>query len=234
MKIDIWSDVVCPFCYVGKRHLEQALEQFPHADDVEIEWHSFELDPNAENKPDGSLVDALAAKYGMSTEQATASQEQLAARAGAVGLDFQWRQAKLSNTFDAHRLIHLAKSLGRQDAMKERLLRAYFSEGEPVGDTDTLVRLATEIGIDEAVAREALVSGAHAEDVRRDEAQARAYGISGVPFFVIDEKYGISGAQPTEVFEQALDQAWTEAHPLTMVTPAGASNASCDGDGCSI
>jgi predicted DsbA family dithiol-disulfide isomerase len=235
MKIDIWSDVVCPFCYVGKRHLEQALEAFPHADDVEVVWHSFELDPGAATESEGYLVDKLAAKYGMSVEQATAGQEQLAARAAAVGLDFRWQQAKLANTFDAHRLIHLAASLGRQDVMKERLLRAYFTEGEQVGDRETLVRLAAEAGIDADTAREALASDAWGEDVRRDEAQARAYGINGVPFFVIDEKYGISGAQPTEVFEQALAQAWGEAHPLQMVTPAGtAGGPSCDGDGCTV
>ena len=174
----------------------------------------------------------LAAKYGMTREQAVASQESLAANAATVGLEFNWQQTKAGNTLHAHRLIHFAATEGRADAMKERLLRAYFTEGEQIGDREVLVRLAAEVGLDEARAREVLVSGLHTDDVRADIAQAQAYGIRGVPFFVIDGKYGISGAQPTPVFAQALDQAWAEAHPLQMVHTDG--GGACDGDSCAI
>lgn len=232
MKVDIWSDVVCPFCYVGKRRLEEALESFAHSDEVEVVWHSFQLDPGAPAIAEGRTVDKLAAKYGMTLEQAVAAQESLAANAATVGLEFNWQQTKSGNTFDAHRLIHFAASRGRADAMKERLLRAFFTEGEQVGDREVLVRLVGEVGLDTAQAREALESGAHAEEVRADIAQAQAYDIRGVPFFVIDGKYGISGAQPTELFSQALNQAWTEAHPLQMVPTKG--DAACEGDGCTI
>ncbi len=173
----------------------------------------------------------------MTLEQAVAAQESLAANAATVGLEFNWQETKSGNTFDAHRLIHFAATQGRADAMKERLLRAFFTEGEQVGDREVLVRLAAEAGLDEQQAREALESGAHAEDVRADIAQAQAYGIRGVPFFVIDGKYGISGAQPTELFSQALDQAWTEAHPLQMVTTDGDATgqaAACEGDSCAV
>lgn len=232
MKIDIWSDVVCPFCYIGKRRLEAALAEFPHRDDVEVVWHSFELDPTAEAAPAGTLPDRLARKYGMSREQAVASQENLAANAATVGLDFQWAKAQPGNTFDAHRLIHLAGASGLADPAKERLLRAYFTEGRAIGDRDTLVELATEVGLDPAVVRQVLESDDYAREVRADEDQARAYGINGVPFFVLAGKYGVSGAQPTEVFTEALTQAWTETHPLQMVT--GATGEGCGGDGCAV
>jgi predicted DsbA family dithiol-disulfide isomerase len=234
MKVDIWSDVVCPFCYIGKRRLEEALASFAHRDDVEVVWHSFQLDPGAPAIAEGRTVEKLAAKYGMTLEQAVAAQESLAANAATVGLEFNWQETKSGNTFDAHRLIHFAATRGRADAMKERLLHAFFTEGEQIGDRDVLVRLAGEAGVDEQQAREVLESGAHAEQVRADIAQAQAYGIRGVPFFVIDEKYGISGAQPTELFSQALNQAWTEAHPLQMVTTDSGTDAACEGDNCAI
>jgi predicted DsbA family dithiol-disulfide isomerase len=233
MKVDIWSDVVCPFCYIGKRRLEEALESFAHRDDVEVVWHSFQLDPTAPAIAEGRTVDKLAAKYGMTLEQAVAAQESLAANAATVGLEFNWRETKSGNTFDAHRLLHFAATQGRADAMKERLLRAFFTEGAQIGDRDVLARLAGEAGVGQQQAREVLESGAHADEVRADIAQAQAYGIRGVPFFVIDGKYGISGAQPTELFSQALDQAWTEAHPLQMVT-TDAGDATCEGDSCAI
>jgi len=235
MKVDIWSDVVCPFCYIGKRRLEEALESFAHRDEVEVVWHSFQLDPSAPAIAEGRTVEKLAAKYGMTLEQAIAAQESLAANAATVGLEFNWQQTKSGNTFDAHRLIHFAATVGKADAMKERLLRAFFTEGEQVGDRAVLVRLAGEAGLDIEQAREVLESSAHAEEVRADIAQAQAYNIRGVPFFVIDGKYGISGAQPTELFSQALNQAWTEAHPLQMVTTdGGATDAACEGDSCAI
>ena len=232
MKVDIWSDVVCPFCYIGKRRLEEALEGFAHRDDVEVVWHSFQLDPGAPAIAEGRTVDKLAAKYGMTLEQAIAAQESLAANAATVGLEFNWQDTKSGNTLDAHRLIHFAATRGQADAMKERLLRAFFTEGEQIGDRDVLVRLATEVGLRVDEVASVLESGRHTEDVQSDIAQAQAYGIRGVPFFVIDGKYGISGAQPTAVFTQALGQAWAEAHPLQLVAAEG--GGACEGDSCAV
>ena len=238
MKVDIWSDVVCPFCYIGKRRLEEALEGFAHRDDVEVVWHSFQLDPGAPAIAEGRTVDRLAAKYGMTLEQAIAAQESLAANAATVGLEFNWQDTKSGNTLDAHRLIHFAASRGQADAMKERLLRAFFTEGEQIGDRDVLARLAAEVGLRADEVASVLELGRHTDDVQSDIAQAQAYGIRGVPFFVIDGKYGISGAQPTAVFAQALGQAWAEAHPLQMVTADGGGGAcegdSCEGDSCAV
>jgi predicted DsbA family dithiol-disulfide isomerase len=233
MKVEIWSDVVCPWCYIGKRRLEEALSQFAHKDDVEVVWRSYQLDPVTPTKPGQSVTDALASKYGVSRAQAQAMNDRVTAVAAEVGLEYHMENAKHSNTFDAHRIIHLGKERGIQDAVKERLMKAYFVEGEAVGDADTLVRLASEAGLDADEAREVLASGKYADDVRADEKRARMFGISGVPFFAVDEKFGISGAQPAEVFAETLEAAWAEDHPL--VTVAGAQSADmCEGDACAI
>ncbi len=235
MKIDIWSDIVCPFCYIGKRHLEQALADFEHRDEVEIVWHSFELDPSAPAVADKSLVEKIADKYGISVEESTRMQEQVAASAEAAGLTLAWSEARYGNTFDAHRLVHLAATKGLADAAHERLMRAYFTEGLAVGDHDTLVRLGAEIGLDEAEVRELLGGDGLAVEVRADQEQARAYGITGVPFFVLDGKYGVSGAQPVELFRQALAQAWAERSPLQMVAATGEKgDPTCGPDGCTV
>lgn len=212
MRIDIWSDIVCPFCLIGKRHLELALERFEHADDVEIVWHSFELDPNLEAVSDLSLVEKIAGKYGMSLAESQRSQENVAARAAEVGLQFNWQKARFGNTFDAHRLVHLAAAHGLATNAQERLMRAYFTEGVAVGDRAELQRLGEEIGLAADELRGVLAGDAYAEQVRADETAAAELGISGVPFFVLDGKYAISGAEPVELFEQALAQAWNENH----------------------
>ena len=211
MKIEIWSDIACPWCYVGKRRFEQALQQFEHAGDVEVTWRSFELDPHAPRIHAESQDELLAKKYGMPVEKARAMNERMTAEARKEGLDFHLDRVKVGNTFDAHRLVHLAAESGRAEVMKERLMRAYFTEGEAVGDPDTLVRLGAEVGLGEERVREVLVGDAYASDVRADEERARSFGISGVPFFAIDEKYGVSGAQPAEVLLGALSQAYEEA-----------------------
>lgn len=211
MKIEIWSDIACPWCYVGKRRFERALEQFEHAGDVEVVWRSFELDPSAPRTHAESQDELLAKKYGMPVEKARAMNERMTGEARKEGLDFHFDRVKVGNTFDAHRLVHLAAATGRADAMKERLMRAYFTEGEAVGDPDTLVRLGVEVGLDDARVREVVSGDAYAEDVRDDEQRAQSFGISGVPFFAIDEKYGVSGAQPSEVLLGALRQAYEEA-----------------------
>lgn len=211
MKVEIWSDIACPWCYVGKRRFERALEQFEHARDVEVVWRSFELDPHAPRTHTESQDELLAKKYGMPVEKARAMNERMTAEARKEGLDFHLDRVRVGNTFDAHRLVHLAAESGRADAMKERLMRAYFTEGEAVGDPATLVRLGIDVGLDEAKVREVVNGSAHAKDVRADEERARAFGISGVPFFAIDERYGVSGAQPSEVLLDALRQAYEEA-----------------------
>jgi Predicted dithiol-disulfide isomerase involved in polyketide biosynthesis len=210
MKVEIWSDIACPWCYVGKRRFEAALEQFEHASDVEVVWRSFELDPNAPRLREGSQHEHLAEKYGMPVERARAMNARMTSEGEKEGIDFDFDRVKMGNTFDAHRLVHLAAETGRADAMKERLMRAYFTEGESVADPDTLVRLGAEVGLDPARVREAVTTDAHAADVRADEERARAFGISGVPFFAIDERYGVSGAQTPDVLLDALRRAYEE------------------------
>ncbi|SRR5258707_3766103 len=235
MQVEIWSDVVCPWCYIGKRRFESALADFKHRDQIEVVWKSFELDPKAPRTSEDTLNQMLAKKYGMSVEKAAAANERVTSLAAQEDLDYHLDLAHPGNTFDAHRLIHLAASHGLQGEMKERLMHAYFTEGQPVGDTETLVKLGVEVGLDAEEARAVLANAEYADEVKADEQEARTLGISGVPFFVIDQKYGISGAQPTELFQQALAQAWAESHPLIQVSSASSDDAgSCSGDSCEI
>lgn len=210
MLVEIWSDIVCPWCYIGKRRLETALKTFEHADEVEIVWRSFQLDPGM---PKGEFIpvyDYLARKFGTGRERVVRMTEQVTALGAAEGLAYDQPNTIYGNTFDAHRVLHLAKAQGRGTEAHERLLRANLCEGETL-DNDTLVRLAAEIGVDEADTRKVLDSDAYADDVNADIRQARAYGANGVPFFVLDRAYGVSGAQPAEVFSQALRQAYAAA-----------------------
>jgi predicted DsbA family dithiol-disulfide isomerase len=209
--IEIWSDVVCPWCYIGKRRIETALERFEHRDDVTVVWRSFELDPTAERDPDGTAAERLASKYGMSVEEAAARQAQIAALAAEEGLEYHMERTRGGNSFDAHRLIQLGKERGIQDAVKERLMRGYFTEGEPVGDPEALVRLVADVGVDPDEARAVLASDRYAGAVREDEDLARRMGINGVPYFVLGRRYGVSGAQPADVLLGALERAWAEA-----------------------
>jgi len=211
MKIEIWSDVVCPWCYIGKRRLESALAGFEHRSEVEIVWRSFELDPNAPQRFEGTSNERLAKKYGMSPAQADAAHNRITTLGAEEGLEYHFESAQYGNSFDAHRLIHFAETKGLQGAMKERLLKAYFSEGLAISDQDTLVRIASEMGIAPEEARRVLESDAYARDVRADEERAVKAGIHGVPFFLVDGKYGISGAQPSEVFLEVLEKAWNDS-----------------------
>ncbi|WP_266368929.1 DsbA family oxidoreductase [Tellurirhabdus rosea] len=210
MKIEIWSDVVCPFCYIGKRHFEQALSTFSGKDRLEIQWKSFELDPHARPEPGVSLTETLAHKYGQSVEWAEQMQQRVAATASAAGLNFRLDRAMPANTFHAHRLIHFAEQRGKQAEAEERLFKAYFEEGAVVDNPETLIRLAAEIGLNADEVENLLASDEFGPEVRYDEQEAQALGVRGVPFFVIDRKYAISGAQPVEVFQQTLEKAWTE------------------------
>ena len=238
MKVEIWSDVVCPWCYIGKRRFEAALSRFAHRDQVEVVWRSFELDPTtvSELAPGGpDHAERLAAKYGMSPAQARDAVAGVTAAAAGEGLDYHLETSLPANTFDAHRLIHLAAGHGLQDAAEERLMRAYFTEGQALGDPAVLVRLAAEIGLDEAEAERVLAGDAYADAVRADEAEARSLQVTGVPFFVMDRRYGVSGAQPAAQLLAALEQAWAEHTPLQVMAPAGGgTDEACGPDGCPI
>jgi predicted DsbA family dithiol-disulfide isomerase len=236
MNIEIWSDVVCPWCYIGKRQFERAVASFSHPDEITVTYRSFELDPGAPAERSGTHAEHLAGKYGMTITQAEQAGQQMTQRAAADGLEFRFDLIRGGNTFDAHRLLHLAKDHGLQPEMKERLMRATFTEGLPIADRPTLARLAAEVGLPAAQVQTVLDGDNYADAVRADEQQAARYGITGVPFFVADGKYAVSGAQPPEVLLQLLQRAYDETSQLTPVTAMTGSNseASCDGDSCAV
>ena len=211
MQVEIWSDVVCPWCYLGKTRFERALETFEHAADVEVVYRSFELDPTVPPGRTTSTVDMLATKYGMSPAQADQAQRQMEERAAADGLSFAMAGLESGNTRDAHRLVQLARERGRQADLVERLHRAYFSEQRSIFDHESLKDIAVEAGLDRAEVSQVLADGLYTDHVETDEAMAEALGATGVPLFVIDRKYGISGAQSAETIGQVLDRAWAEA-----------------------
>jgi predicted DsbA family dithiol-disulfide isomerase len=228
MNVEIWSDIACPWCYVGKRRFEAALEQFEHRDAVQVEWRSFELDPHAPPVQEGDRAERLARKYGTTLERARQMQDRMTEVAAAEGLDFRFDRSRSANMLDAHRLIHLAKTYGLEDAMAERLFRAYLSEGEVLSDHETQTRLAAEVGLDEDEVRETLASDRFEADVREDEQTAAALGINAVPFFVIDRALGAAGAQPPEVLLELLRQGWSARNPIAVV----AEGPACGPDGC--
>jgi predicted DsbA family dithiol-disulfide isomerase len=215
--VEIWSDIACPWCYVGKRRFEAALAQFEHRDEVNVTWRSFELDPAAPPERTGDRAERMAKKYGMTVEQAREAEQRLTDVAAGEDLPFRFDFARSGNTFDGHRLVHLAETHGLQDEMKERLLRAYFTEGELMSDHDTLVRLAAEVGLDEREVRELLAGDRYADEVRADERTAVELGISAVPTFVIDRKLGASGAQPPEALLDLLRQGWAKRSPASAL-----------------
>lgn len=213
IKIDVWSDIACPWCYIGKRNLEAGLAATAEDDDaprVEVTFHSFELSPDTPVDFDGDELDFLSSHKGMPREQVQQMLENVTGVAKDAGLDYHFDILKHTNTVKAHELLHFAKAQGRQHEMTERLMAAYFTEGRHVGRVDELVELAAEVGLDADAARAALESGEYLTAVRADQDQARSYGINGVPFFVIDGKYGVSGAQPADAFAQIARQVWAE------------------------
>jgi predicted DsbA family dithiol-disulfide isomerase len=211
IKIDIWSDIACPWCYIGKRHLEGGIAALgADAPEVEIEYHSFELAPDTPVDFEGTEVDFLAGHKGIPVEQARMMIDRVTGVAAQAGLDYDYDALQHTKTLKAHELLHFAKEQGLQLELSERLFRAYFTEGRHLGRTQELVDLAAEVGLDADTAREALESGRFASAVQADIAQAGAYGINGVPFFVFDGRYGVSGAQPAEVFSQVLTQVADE------------------------
>jgi predicted DsbA family dithiol-disulfide isomerase len=229
MRIEIWSDIACPWCYLGKRRFEAALTRFEGKEDVEVVWRSFELDPDAPKSYGVSTVEHLAQKYRVTTQRATEMNEHLTATAALDGLNYRLDLARPGNTFDAHRLAHHASEEGHGEVMMERLMRAYLTEGASMSDPDTLVKLATEVGLDEKAAREVVEGNKYASEVRGDEQRAYSLGVEGVPFFVIDDRFGISGAQPADLLLNAM---------RSIAANGGAdveerhSEAQCDAEGC--
>ncbi|HET9624819.1 MAG TPA: DsbA family oxidoreductase [Kofleriaceae bacterium] len=230
LTIDIWSDIACPWCYIGKRHLEAALDKFEHKAEVDIVWRAFELDPSAPRVRDSSqsYAERLAKKYGMPTPEAQKRIDHMVGVAASDGLDFRFDQIKPGNTFDAHRALHLAHERGKQGELKERMMRAYLTEGQAIGEPEVVIGLAREVGLDEQEVRTTLAGERYTREVRQDEALARELGISGVPFFVLGGKLGVSGAQPAEVLLGALHKAWDDLPKLETF----ADGAVCGPDGC--
>ncbi|MGW3590325.1 DsbA family oxidoreductase [Streptomyces fungicidicus] len=233
MRVEIWSDIACPWCYVGKARFEKALAAFPHREQVEVVHRSFELDPGRAKGDVQPVISMLTRKYGMSEAQAEAGEDNLGAQAAGEGLPYRTRGRDHGSTFDMHRLLHLARARGRQEELLDLLYRANFAEERSVFDDDgRLVELAVAAGLDADAVREVLADPtAYADEVRADQREAAELGASGVPFFVLDRKYGVSGAQPAEVFTEALTRAWGERPPLTAV---GGDAQACGPDGCAV
>lgn len=220
MKVEIWSDVMCPFCYIGKRKFEAAMSKFSDAAGIELEWKSFQLDPTIESGHGKDLYQYLSERKGIPYEQAVQMNNQVASMAADAGITFNPASAVVANSFDAHRLIHLAKKNNLGDEAEERLFRSYFTESRDFGDHETLTQLGKEIGLDETTVKETLASGAFTKDVNADINEAQALGIRGVPFFVFDRKYAVSGAQASETFLEVLDKSfgeWRKANPAAAL-----------------
>ncbi len=239
LRIDVWSDIACPWCYVGKRRLEAALDGFEHKAEVEVVWRAFELDPEAprERVEDGPYARRLAAKYRTSEAEAQKRIDHLVRTAAGDGLELRFDRIRPGNTFDAHRVLHLADSARRQDAVKERFLRGYLSDGRAIGDPAVVRELAVDAGLDARQVDEVLAGDRYAAEVRADEALARELGIRGVPCFVMDRRLGVSGAQPVEVLAGALAEAWKTLPPRDAAAGPAADDAAAEGavcgpDGC--
>ncbi|WP_149551078.1 DsbA family oxidoreductase [Streptomyces marokkonensis] len=235
MRVEIWSDIACPWCYVGKARFEKALASFPHREQVEVVHRSFELDPGRAKDDIQPVITMLTKKYGMSETQAEAGEDHLGTQAAAEGLPYRTRGRDHGSTFDMHRLLHFAREQGRQAELLDLLYRANFAEERSVfGDDERLVGLAGAAGLDTGAVRKVLADPqAYADEVRADEREAAELGANGVPFFVLDRKYGVSGAQPAEVFTRALTQAWGERPPLKLID-GGAGAEACGPDGCAV
>lgn len=230
MKVEIWSDVVCPFCYIGKRNFENALKDFSHQGEVEVTWRSFQLDPSLKPIQGQSIHEYLAERKGFSRAQAKQMNDYVSNVAKQAGLAYDLDKAVLANTFDAHRLIHLATQYGLQDQAEERLFSAYFTEGKDIGNIDTLVQLGVEIGLEESEIRKVLQANDYADEVRSDQHKARQIGVTGVPFFVFNDKYAVSGAQPNTIFLEVLQKSWQEEQ---LIITNQSNGGFCTPDGCS-
>ncbi|KLT64624.1 DsbA family protein [Pedobacter sp. BMA] len=237
MKVEIWSDVMCPFCYIGKRHFEQAIENLPFKNEIEVNWKSYQLNPEYHNTNNETVFDYLSRSKGMPVEQAKQMTKQVVDMAANAGLKINFDSNIPANTFNAHRLIHLAAKHNLQDAAEEKLFEAHFVQSKNVADEAVLVDIAVEIGLDQSEAKEVLKSNQFAEAVRYDIYESQNLGIRGVPYFVMDRKYGISGAQPVQAFEDALTQSfneWKHQHKTQLTSLNKSNDAVCDENGCEI
>jgi predicted DsbA family dithiol-disulfide isomerase len=233
LKIQIWSDIMCPFCYIGKRRMEEALQNFEHKDAVEIEWKSFQLDPSFIASADDTMVEHLAEKYRKDNDWAQNMLDNMTQNAKTAGLDFHFEKAVLANSLNAHRLLHLAKKYNRANDLEELLFKAYLTEGKNVNDLNTLAELGLEVGLEAEEIKQVLHSDAFANEVQQDIAAANSIGVQGVPFFVFENKYAISGAQPATAFLQTLDKVWEEGKFESKVTLLNTTTEnSCDINGC--
>ena len=230
LQVEIWSDVLCPWCYIGKRRLEAALERFPHRDEVQVVWRSFQLDPSIPEGETHATLPALAAKYGTTVDRMRATMTRVEQVAAEDGLEYHLAEGTSGNTSLAHELLHHAAESGRQGEVKERLLHAHFTEGRSIFDVDSLVALAAEVGLDADEARAALTERRHRTAVAEDAATAQLLGATGVPFFVVDRKYGAAGAQPADLLLSILERAWAESRPLVTVPAA----EGCADDACAV
>jgi predicted DsbA family dithiol-disulfide isomerase len=231
VRIDVWSDFLCPFCHLGRRQLELALAEFEHADDVDVVWHSFQLDRTAPAVIETSNVQRVADKYGVSVEQMEQTHRQMAEAAAEVGLDFQWQRVVGGNSYAAHRVHHYARSVGREQEFMDRLMRGWYSEGAAIGDHETLVRLAVDAGLHAGEVRSVLESDDFGAEVRTDLALASQIGITAVPTFVLDQKYGVSGAQGVEPILKAIRYAWEDQGNRPEPVSGGCGGGCCGG-GC--
>lgn len=229
LRVDIWSDVVCPWCAIGKANLDAALAEFAHAENVEVIWHSYELDPTAPAARQGNYVGMLAKKYGTSPEEAQAMIDRMTATGAECGVEFHFDRVQPGNTFDAHRVIHLGAARGIQTQVKERFLRGYLAEGEAIGLPEVVERLAVDAGLDADEVAAVLTTDAFADEVRIDEATAASMQVTGVPFFVFDRRLAVAGAQPPDVLLQVLDRVWSEREPALDVIVEGEV---CGPEGC--
>lgn len=210
MKVEIWSDVMCPFCYIGKRRFETALQKFGHKDDIEVEWKSFQLDPNMQTEPGKNINQYLAERKGWTVEHARQLNSQVTNMAAAEGLVYDFDKAVIANSFDAHRFAAVAKENGLGDKAEERLFKAYFTEGKNIADHEVLAQLGEDIGLDSNIVKTALASNNYKENVRHDIQEAEEIGVRGVPFFVLNRQYAVSGAQAADTFLNALNQSYDE------------------------
>jgi predicted DsbA family dithiol-disulfide isomerase len=232
MKVEIWSDIMCPFCYIGKRKFETALAKFPHKDNVQLVWKSFQLAPNLKTQPDKNIHQFLSEHKGISIEQARAMNNQVTHMASQVGLVYNFDKAIAANSFNVHRFIHFAKQQGKQDEAEELLFRSYFTDGKNIDDYPTLIELGTEMGLDTISLKTALENGSYADDVKADILEAQQLGVSGVPFFILNRKYAVSGAQESQTFFEALTKAfdeWSKRNPETELEII--EGQSCEPDG---
>ena len=233
LKVQIWSDIMCPFCYIGKRRIEEALSLFEHKDAVAIEWKSFQLDATFKASADDNMVDHLAEKYGKEKDWAQGMLDNMTQNAKNAGLDFHFEKAILANSFNAHRLLHLAKKYHLANDLEELLFKAYLTEGKNINDNSTLKELGVSVGLNAVEIDEVLNSDAYGNDVKKDIQNANAIGVQGVPFFVFDNKYAVSGAQPATAFLEILQKAWDEGKFDSKVTLINTTEGdSCGIDGC--